>query len=186
MRSSPAHTHLPKPHAHRPDSPLPPAPPPPPLLPPPPSAPNPPGAGRGGAARDVHDRLEEQRRAAEEAGDDELAAELEQGLEATHYAKVTRPGKVRRGAETLKPQHTVATVRVMCTSCEAHTEVPAQKVNRAAGKSTVGITFAKHSHKHACKNGASTLQTQLALDGLPAGGGWKPCCSGRLKVARST
>jgi hypothetical protein len=133
----------------------------------------------------VHDRLEEQWRAAEEAGDDELAAELEQGLEATHYAKVTRPGKVRRGAETLKPQHTVATVRVMCTSCEAHTEVPAQKVNRA-GKGIIGITFGKDNHKHACKNGASKLQTQLSFYGLPAGGGWKPCCSGRLKVARST
>ena len=145
-----------------------------------------PGAGRGGAARDVHDLLEEQRRAAEEAGDDELAAELKARVEASHYAEVTRPGKVRGGVEALKPQHTVATVRVMCTSCEAHTEVPAQKVNRAAGKSTVGITFAKHSHKHACKNGASRLQTQLALDGLPAGGGWKLYCSDRLKVARST
>jgi hypothetical protein len=113
-------------------------------------------------------------------------AKLKAGVEATHYAKVTRPGKVRGGSENLKPQHTVATVRVMCTSCEAHTEVPAQKVNRAAGKSTVYINFAKHNHKHACKNGASTLQTQLSLDGLPAGGGWKPCCSGRLKVARST
>ena len=134
----------------------------------------------------MHDRLEEQWRAAEEAGDDELAAELEQELAETHYATVIRPARVRGGGERLKPQHTVATVRVMCTGCEAHTEVPAQKVNRAAGKSTVGITFAKHSHKHACKNGASTLQTQLSLDGLPAGGGWKPCCSGRLKVARST
>jgi hypothetical protein len=134
----------------------------------------------------VHDLLEESWRAAVEEADYELAAELKAGVEATHYAKVTRPGKVRGGSENLKPQHTVATVRVMCTSCEAHTEVPAQKVNRAAGKSTVGITFAKHSHKHACKNGASPLQTQLALDGLPAGGGWKPCCSGRLKVARST
>ena len=150
-----------------------------------PSAPNPPGAGRGGAARDVYNLLEEQWRAAEEAGDDELAAELEQGLAETHYATVIRPAKVRSGGERLKPQHTVATVRVMCTSCEAHTEVPAQKVNRA-GKDAVYINFAKHNHKHACKNGASTLQTQLSLDGLPAGGGWKPCCSGRLKVARST
>ena len=133
----------------------------------------------------MHDLLEEQLRAAEEAGDDELAAELKPGVEASHYATVTRPGRVRGGGETLKPQHTVATVRIMCTSCEAHTEVPAQKVNRA-GKDAIGITFAKDNHKHACKNGASTLQTQLSLDGLPAGGGWKPCCSGRLKVARST
>ena len=74
----------------------------------------------------------------------------------------------------------------MCTSCEAHTEVPAQKVKRAGKKDATSVTFSKDQHKHACKNGASALQAQLSLDRLPAGGGWKPFCSGKLNVARST
>ena len=89
------------------------------------------------------------------------------------------------GPKSLKPQHTKAIVRVMCTSCKAHTPVSAQKVNRA-GKDSIRVTFKAGLHKHACKNGASTLQAQLSLDCLPAGGGWKPYCSGKLNVALSS
>ena len=53
--------------------------------------------GRGGAARNEHDRLEEQLHEAEEDGDDELVNELEQRRTSSHYATITRPGKAKGG-----------------------------------------------------------------------------------------
>ena len=141
-----------------------------------------PGAGRGGAARDTHDHLEERLRAAEEEEDPELVAKLEQQLDATHYANVTLPGKATGGETSkLKPQNTEATLTVKCNTCLEQWPLPAQTLSSRLTQ--IQVTVKASLHSPACKYSSTNLQVQVARRAVPADGGWKTCCSGKLNIA---
>ena len=73
----------------------------------------------------------------------------------------------------------MATLTVQCSDCKVQFDSPAQSIK---GTDRISVTFKASRHKHACKNSATHLQTQLKLAQLQ-GGGWKTCCRGELKIA---
>jgi len=79
----------------------------------------------------------------------------------------------------LKPQNTEAYLIVQCNTCLEQWPLPAQTLD---GTNKISISVKASLHRPACKHSSTYLQTQLARRLVPAAGGWRTCCSGKLNV----